>query len=90
MTTLDRSDWISSPYTKELIEHLENGRKEIEGAMGLGVFTGDGMDQTAMGYVNAVGRVSMLHLVLDYIEHGLPEVEDDAEGNVAEEYADED
>jgi len=31
----------------------------------------------------------MLHLVLDYIEHGLPEVEeDDGAGNVAEDYAD--
>ena len=91
MTTLDRSDWKSSPFTKELIEHLEGGRREIEEALGLGAFTADDAAKTAMGYVNAVGRLSMLGLVLDYVEHGPLEDrpdEDDSEGNVAEEYAD--
>ena len=90
MTTLDRSDWLSSPYTKELIEHLVAGRGEIATSMGDGMCAGDSVDITAMAYANNIGKINMLHLTLDYIEHGLVEEEsEETPGNTVENYDDE-
>ena len=93
MTTLDRNDWVTSPYTKELIEHLVAGRGEIATSMGDGMCAGDSVDITAMAYANNIGKINMLNLTLDYIEHGVAEEEseeDDGEtsGNTAESYND--
>ena len=95
MTTLDRNDWVTSPYTKELIEHLVAGRNEIATSMGDGMCAGDSVDITAMSYANNIGKINMLHLTLDYIEHGLVEEESEEDGeetpgNTAESYDDED
>ena len=51
----------------------------------------DTVDATAQGYANAVGRVSMISLALDYIKSGPSDDEYDSAdsgGNVAESYND--
>ena len=90
MSTLDRSDWLSNPYTKELIEHLKGGQKQIEEMLGMGNSLGDDVGTTALAYSRETGKMAMLYLTLDYIEHGLVEEEsEETPGNTVENYDDE-
>lgn len=93
MSELDRSDWLSSPYTKELIKDMDEIKRHLEESLGGGCCAGDTIDTTAQAYANIIGRISSITDILDEFilktEVEEPKDYDVSPGNVAESYNDE-